>query len=101
MEKDENRTNTGIRCGERLKITITDDDYMLQEGVDYKTYDCRGLKEMVWLTVVVGIGKYENIFFRGYENRLLPDGTPPWTQEDADAFREYFRSEIERNDVSH
>ncbi len=102
MKKEENRTNTGIRCGERLKITITDGDYTLQEGVDYKTYDCRGLDETVWLTVVVGVGKYENIFFRGHENRLFPDGSPLWSQEDAESFREYFRSEIERNknDVS-
>ena len=101
MKKEENRTNTEIRCGERLKITITDGDYTLREGVDYKTYDCRGLDDMVWLTMVVGIGKYENIFFRGHQNRLLPDGTSPWTEQDAKEFGEYIRSEIERNDAFH
>lgn len=97
MKKEENRTNTGIRCGEKLKLTITDGDYTLQEGVDYITYDCRGLDEAVWLTMVTGIGKYENIFFRGHENRLLPDGSSPWKKEDEESLREYFRSQLEEN----
>ncbi|MDE7233815.1 MAG: hypothetical protein K2N29_02025 [Ruminiclostridium sp.] len=62
MKKEENQAHTGIRCGERLKITITDGDYTLREGIDYTTHYCRGTSEMAWLTVVVGIGKYENIF---------------------------------------
>ena len=99
MEKDENRTHTEIRCGERLKITITDGDYMLQEGIDYETYCSRGTNEMVWFMALEGIGKYENIFLRGYE--LIPSENNSWTQEDAESFREYFRSEIEKNGVSH
>ncbi len=97
MKKEDNKAPAGIRCGEKLKVTITDGDYTLREGIDYVTYDCRGLDETVWLMMVVGIGKYDNIFFRGHENRMLPDGSSPWTQEDAESLREYFRSQIEGN----
>lgn len=100
MRKDENRTHTEIRCGERLKITITDGDYTLREGIDYEVIYSPGTKEMSWLVLMAGIGKYENIFFNAHENRVLPDGSHQMSKEDAESFREYFRAEIERNDVS-
>lgn len=101
MKKEENHAHTGIRCGERLKITITDGDYTLREGIDYKVIYSPGTEEMFWLVLMEGIGKYENIFFHAHENRVSPDGSHRMSEEDKESFREYFRSEIERNGESH
>lgn len=90
MEKE--KSPTEICFGERLKVMITDGDYVLREGIDYELHYIRGLEDMEWLTIGIGKGKYKNLFFRGHENR-----SNAWSKQDAKEFREYLRSEIESN----
>ena len=101
MKKEDNAVYTGIRCGEALKITIKDGDYTLQEGVDCKVIYSPGTEEMSWLVLMEGIGKYENIYLHAHENCVSPDGSHRMSEEDKESFREYFRSELERNDEFH
>ena len=103
MKKEEDRTYTEIQCGKRLKITITDGDYTLQEGIDYKVIYSPGTEEMSWLMLMEGIGKYENIYLHALENFVSSDGSHRMSEGEKESFREYFRSEIERNknDGSH
>lgn len=73
MKKEGNEI-TGICCGGGLKITITDGDYTLREGIDYTSFLCRGLSNMVWVVKTEGKGKYKNLFLRCHEIRETPDG---------------------------
>lgn len=58
-----------------LKMTITDGDYTLREGVDYKTVYCRGYDDSAtsWSAISKGMGKYEKMLLKGCEFRFPPD----------------------------
>ncbi len=61
--KEENEVYVIPYDGE-LKITITDGDYTLREGVDYETYCVDGNGKVVdWLLLMIGMGKYKKMFF--------------------------------------
>lgn len=85
-----------------LKITITDGDYTLREGVDYKAVYVRGRgdTQTAWLMVARGKGKYENLFLRGDVYRLSPELIPPEREENMDAAMDLYFLAQQENDGS-
>lgn len=68
MKKEDNGTTTGISYGGRIKITITDGDYTLREGVDYETFLGDGNCKIVdRFSIIAGMGKYEKLLLCGSE----------------------------------
>ncbi len=72
-----------INAAKTLKITITDGDYTLREGIDYTTLYIRGHgdTEMAWAAMVGGEGKYGAFFLISNEYRASLDEITPEREE--------------------
>lgn len=68
-----------LNAAKTLKITITDGDYTLREGIDYKTLyiEGHGDTETAWKVIVGGEGKYGALLLQSSEYRAsLGELTP-------------------------
>ena len=85
-----------------LKITFTDGDYTLREGIDYRTVYVRrhGDTRMSWLMVTRGRGKYENVFLRADVYNIPPELIPPGQEDDREIITDLYRFTQMNNDGS-
>lgn len=85
-----------------LKITVTDGDRILREGIDYRTVYVRGHGnvQMSWLMVARGKGKYEKMFLRAYVYNAPPELIPPERRENCDAILDIYHLAQTENDGS-
>lgn len=64
----------------KLKVTITDGDYTLHEGIDYRLHYFRGKGDVKWTSLAVGQGKYDHFYLFGYKHQE-PNPEPPSMRE--------------------
>lgn len=91
LESDGNES-IFLNSEKTLKITITDGDHTLREGIDYRTVYVHGHGDvqMSWLMVTRGRGKYENMFLRAYVYNTPPEQIPPERRENCDAIMDLY-----------
>lgn len=99
MKKEENEVYVIPYDGE-LKITITDGDYTLREGIDYTILYIRGHgdTEMVWSAMVGGEGKYGALFLFSNEYRASLGELTPEREENFRSIMELYHLKDHEDD---
>lgn len=89
-----------LNAAKTLKITITDGDYTLREGIDYTILYIRGHgdTEMVWSAMVGGEGKYGALFLFSNEYRASLGELTPEREENFRSIMELYHLKDHEDD---
>lgn len=104
--KEDGNESIFLNAEKTIKITVTDGDYTLREGIDYRAVYVRGHGDASYSTLMVagGMGKYKNLFFQGVEYRVLPELIPPEREENVEQIMQLYylahREQEQENDGS-